>query len=138
MALPFIAAPIARWLANKLGGQVVGGLVEAYKAKLDAANTKDRIAADLAAKEIDAEIEARRQASAIIIAEQGRWYTAIVRPLLAFPIIIYFWKVIVWDKVLGLGSTDPITGMVADWSGMILTAYVGGRSIEKVARNFRR
>ena len=72
------------------------------------------------------------------MAEQGRWYTAIIRPLLAAPVIIYFWKVIVWDKVLGLGSTDPITGMIADWTGMIITAYVGGRSIEKVARIFRR
>ena len=72
------------------------------------------------------------------MAEQGRWYTAIIRPLLAFPIIIYFWKVLVVDKVLGLGSTDPITGMVADWTGMIITAYVGGRSIEKVARIFAR
>ena len=78
-----------------------------------------------------------KQASAIVIAEQGRWYTAIIRPLLAFPIIIYFWKVIVVDKVLGLGSTDPITGMMADWTGMIITAYVGGRSIEKVARIFK-
>jgi hypothetical protein len=97
----------------------------------------DRIAADLAAKEIEVEIEARK-ASAIIIAEQDRWYTAIIRPLLAFPIIIYFWKAIVLDKVLGLGTTDPITGMIADWTGMIIMAYVGGRSIEKVARIFRR
>jgi hypothetical protein len=44
-----------------------------------------------------------------------------IRPLLAFPLIIYVWKVIVWDKVLGWGSTDPITGMVADWMGMIIT-----------------
>ena len=122
------------WFASLVGGPIVTGLINAYKAKLDAANTHDRIAADLAAKEIEAEIEARRQASAIIIAEQGRWYTAIIRPLLAFPVIIYLWKAIVWDKVLGLGSTDPITSMVADWSGMIITAYVGGRSIEKVAR----
>ena len=126
------------WLASFLGGPVVNGLISAYKAKLDAANTQDRIAADLAAKEIEAEIAARKQASAIIIAEQGRWYTAVIRPLLAAPVIIYFWKVIVWDKVLGLGSTDPLTGMIADWSGLILTAYVGGRSIEKVARIFRR
>ena len=59
-------------------------------------------------------------------------------PLLALPIVIYFWTVIVWDKVLGLGSTDPITGMIADWSGLIITAYVGGRSIEMVARVFAR
>ena len=44
----------------------------------DAGNTQDRIAADLAAKEIEAEIKARKQASAIIIAEQGWWYTAII------------------------------------------------------------
>jgi hypothetical protein len=126
------------WLATLIGGPIVNGLISAYKAKLDAGNTNDRIAADLAAKEIEAEIEARKQVSAIIIAEQGRWYTAIIRPLLALPIIIYLWKVIVWDKVLGLGTTDPITGMIADWTGMILAAYVGGRSIEKVARILRR
>jgi hypothetical protein len=51
--------------------------------------------------------------------------------------IIYFWKVIVWDKVSGLRTTDPITGMIADWTGMIVIAYVGDRSIEKVARIFR-
>ena len=95
------------WLASLIGGPVITGLINAYKAKLDAANTQDRIAADLAAKEIEAEIAARKEASAIIIAEQGRWYTAIIRPLLAFPIIIYFWKVIVWDKVLGLRHHRP-------------------------------
>ena len=126
------------WLASLIGGPVVNGLINAYKARLDASNTQDRIAADLAAKEIEADIVARKEASAVIIAEQGRWYTAIVRPLLAFPIIIYLWKVIVWDKVLGLGATDPLTGMIADWTGTILTAYVGGRSIEKVARIFKR
>jgi hypothetical protein len=126
------------WLASLIGGPVMTGLINAYRAKLDAANTQDRVAADLAAKEIEAEIETRKQASAIIMAEQGRWYTAIIRPLLAFPLIIYLWKVIVWDKVLGLGSTDPITGVVAEWIGTIITAYVGGRSIEKAARIFRR
>jgi len=126
------------WLASLIGGPVVNGLINAYKAKLEAANTEGRIAADLAGREIEGEIEARKQASAIIIAEQGRWYTAMIRPLLALPIVIYFWKVIVWDKVLGWGVTDPITGMIADWAGLIITAYVGGRSIEKVARIFKR
>lgn len=126
------------WLAGLIGGPVITGLINAYRAKLDAANTRDRLAADLAAKAIEAEIEARKQASAIIVAEQGRWYTAIIRPLLAAPVVLYLWKVIVWDKVLGLGTTDPITGMIADWTGWIITAYVGGRSIEKVARIFAR
>jgi hypothetical protein len=122
------------WLASLIGGPVITGLINAYKAKLDAANTQDRIAADLAAKEIEAEVAARKEASAIIIAEQGRWYTAIIRPLLAFPLIIYLWKVIVWDKVLGWGTTDAIAGDVGVWAGTIVTTYVGGRSLEKIAR----
>ena len=71
------------WLGSLIGGPDINGLINTYKARLDATNTKDRIAADLAGKEIEAEIAARKEASAIIIAEQGRWYTAIIRPLLA-------------------------------------------------------
>ena len=45
------------WLASLIGGPVVNGLINAYKAKLNASNTQDRIAADLAAKEIEGEID---------------------------------------------------------------------------------
>ena len=126
------------FLASLLGGPIVNAVIAAYKAKLEAANTRDALAAGLAAKEIEAEIAARADARAIIIAEQGRWYTAIIRPLLAAPVIIYLWKVIVWDIVLGLGSTDPIGGDVAQWAGSIVTAYDGGRSLEKIARTIWR
>jgi len=122
------------WLASFLAGPIVNGVIEAYKARLAAASSQDAIAADLAAKAIAAEIDARKSANAIVVAEQGRWWTAIVRPLLALPVVIYLWKVIVWDKVLALGSTDPLAGDVAQWAGLIVTTYVGGRSLEKIAR----
>ena len=70
----------------------------------------------------------------MVIAEQGRWYTALPRPLFAFAFVIYAWKVVVFDKVLGLGSTDPLSGDRAQWAMIVLTAYFGGRSLEKVAR----
>jgi hypothetical protein len=124
-----------KWLASFLTAPIVGGVIDAYKARLDAENSHDRMAADLAAQAIAAEIEARKSADALILAEQGRWYTAIIRPLLALPIIIYLWKVIVWDKVLAWGSTDAITGDVAVWAGAIVTTYVGGRSLEKIAKS---
>jgi hypothetical protein len=123
-----------QWLASFLTAPIVGAFIDAYKAKLDAENSQDRAAADLAAKAIEAEIEVRRSADALIIAEQGRWYTAIIRPLLALPVVVFMWKVIVWDKVLGLGTTDALTGDVATWSGAIVTTYVGGRSLEKIAK----
>jgi hypothetical protein len=117
-----------------LTGPIVADVIKVHKARLAAENSQDRTAADLAAKAIEAEIEVRKSADALIIAEQGRWYTAIIRPLLALPVVIFMWKVIVWDKVLGLGSTDALTGDVATWSGAIVTTYVGGRSLEKIAK----
>jgi hypothetical protein len=32
------------------------------------------------------------------------------------------------------GSTDALSGDVAQWAMIVLTAYFGGRSLEKVAR----
>jgi hypothetical protein len=126
------------WLASFFGGPIITGLLNAYKAKLDAANTRDAQAVDLAKKEIEAEIEARKQASAVIIAEQGRWYTACIRPLFAAPFIIFAWKIVVWDKVLKLGSTDPLDPNMWSVFLTVVGAYFGGRTIEKVARIFRR
>src|SRR6266542_2481549 len=130
--------PMLRWLAQFLTVPIVNGFLDAYKAKLAAANAQGAQAAELARAALLAEIEARRSADAVIIAEQGRWYTAIIRPLLAAPVVIYLWKVIVWDIVLGLGTTDAIGGDVAAWAGSIVTAYVGGRSLEKIARTIWR
>jgi len=122
------------FLANLIGGPIINGLIGAYKAKLAAGNTSERIAADLAARELAVEQRERELATQIVIAEQGRWYTALPRPLFALAFIIYVWKVVVWDKVLGLGVTDPLSGDVAQWAMIVLTAYFGGRSLEKVAR----
>jgi hypothetical protein len=122
------------WLGNLLGGPFAAAAVKAYQAKLTAENTSEKVAADLAARELEVEQRERELAAQAVIAEQGRWYTALPRPLFAFAFIIYVWKVVVWDKVLGLGVTDPLSGDVAQWAMVVLTAYFGGRSLEKVAR----
>ena len=127
-------AMVLGWLGNLLGGPFAKAAVDAYRAKLSAENTSEKIATDLAARELEVESRERELAAQVVIAEQGRWYTALPRPLFAFAFIIYVWKVVVWDKVLGLGSTDALSGDVAQWALIVLTAYFGGRSLEKVAR----
>jgi len=122
------------WLGNLIAGPLLGKVLDAYRAKLTADNTSEKIVADLAARELAVEQRERELATQTVIAEQGRWYTALPRPLFAFAFIIYVWKVVVWDKVLGLGVTDPLSGAVAQWAMIVLTAYFGGRSLEKVAR----
>lgn len=122
------------WLGNLLGGPFARAAVDAYRAKLAAENTSEKIAADLAARELAVEQRERELANEMVLAEQGRWYTAVPRPLFASAFIIYVWKVVVWDKVLGLGTTDALTGDVSQWATIVLTAYFGGRSLEKIVR----
>jgi hypothetical protein len=129
-----MVATVLAWLGNLIGGPFARAALDAYRAKLTADNASEKIAADLAARELDVETRERELATQLSIAEQGRWYTALPRPLFAAAFIIYTWKVVVWDKVLGLGVTDPLGGDVAQWAMIVLTAYFGGRSLEKVAR----
>ena len=127
-------ATLLGWLGNLLGGPFAKAAVDAYRARLASENTSEKVAADLAARELAVEQRERELATQVVIAEQGRWYTALPRPLFAAAFIIYTWKVVVWDKVLGLGSTPALSGDVGQWAVIVLTAYFGGRSIEKVAR----
>jgi hypothetical protein len=131
-------ATILGWLGNLLGGPFARAALDAYRARLSAENTSEKIAADLAARELSVESRERALSAKVVLAEQGRWYTALPRPLFAGAFIIYAWKVVVWDKVLGLGTTDPLTGDVSQWAMIVLTAYFGGRSLEKVAATLGR
>ena len=121
-----------------IGGPVISGLIKAYQAKLAAGNTSERIAADVAAGEIAAQQNDVKIAADIVKAEQGVWYTSCIRPLMALPFIIFTWKVIVYDKVLGWGVTDQMDPNMWGVFMAVVVAYFGGRSIEKVARILKR
>jgi hypothetical protein len=121
-----------------LGGPLLSNLLGAYKARLENTSGQDKMAVELAVKEIEAEIEARKNANTIIIAEQGRWWTALPRAIVQWSFALFVAKVVVYDKVLALGSTDALSGDVASWAGMLMAMWFGGRTIEKVAQIFRR
>ena len=59
------------FLASLLGGPVVNGLLDAYRAKLAAADSADAHAVDLAKAEISADIAARANAKEIRLATSG-------------------------------------------------------------------
>ena len=125
-------AAILSWLASFLSGPIVNGVIDGYKAKLAAGNDKDRIAADLAARELDvqrAEIEAQTQYR---IATVGRWYEP--EKLMGYAVAVYVAKLLVWDKVLGLGSTDPLGGWIETTANLIVGFYFAKRGAESVAK----
>lgn len=126
-------------LLNFFGGPVIKGVIDAYKAKLEAGNTADRIAADLATRELivqQREVEVNAEYKRALI---GNWYEPV--QLLGYIMVIYVGKVVIWDKVLASltgGSTDPIAGAVGEWAGAIIMFLIGKRGVENVARIIRR
>jgi hypothetical protein len=125
------------WLLSFLSGPLLSKLVDAYKVRLEAAGKQDVLAVDLAKSEILADIAARSAAKEIIIAEQGHWYTAIIRPLFALPFVIFIWKIVVWDKVLGWGVTDAIDSSMKEVLQTIIISYFGLAGVSRIASVFR-
>lgn len=126
------------FIANLFSGPIINGLLDGYKARLASINSTEHAAVDLAKDEIKAEIESRKAAQAIILAEQGTWFTRAPRAIVQWSFAIFIAKVVVWDKVLAWGSTDPLGGDVAQWAGMVMVMWFGGRTLEKVAQIFKR
>jgi hypothetical protein len=119
-----------------LGGPIVNGAIKAYQAKLAAGNTTEKIAADLATRELavqQRELEVEGEYKRALI---GRWYEPV--NLLAYIIVFYVFVVVVWDTVLGMGVTNPVRGQVGDWMGAVVLFLVGKRGFENVARIIRK
>ena len=117
-------AALLSWLTG--GGIAAIGkeLNRAYQAKLDAQNDQERINAE---KQI-ALLEARQ---AVLLSEQGSWMTRWIRPAFALPFIVYNFKIVVWDKVLGWGVTDPLSAEFWHLQMIVFGAYFLTRPLEK-------
>jgi hypothetical protein len=126
------------WMAilSFLGGPVIKGLIDAYNAKLKAGNADNKVAADLAATEIAAQVSETNAILQYRAAEIGHWYEP--DKLIAYCIVVYFGKLLVWDKVLGLGTTDPLAGFAAVTSNLVVSFYFAKRGFENVARILKR
>lgn len=118
---------VLKWLTG--GGIAAIGteLRGAYEAKLRATNDRERVEAE----ERIARLEAQQS---VLIAEQGRWLTAWVRPAIALPFVVYLWKLVIYDKVLAWGSTDNLSPELWNLMMVVMGAYFLTRPIETVLR----
>lgn len=112
-----------RLIALIFGGGIPDQLRQAYEAKLNAQNDADRLAAEI---EI-AKLEARQASHAI----GGRWIT-LVQIAWALPFVIYNAKLVLWDKVLGWGVTDPLSAELYQLQGVIVGFFFVTTTIRAV------
>lgn len=123
-------------IVSFIGGPVVKGLIDAYKARLAAGNTSEKIAGETASAEIAAQVSEANAIMRYRMAEFGRWYEP--DKLMGYFVAVYFGKLLVWDKVLGLGTTDPLAGFAAMTANLVVSFYFAKRGFENIARIIKR
>ena len=106
---------------------VLGELRGAYSDKLKAKTQKEV----LDNQERIHNLEAQRD---LLLAEQGKWYTSWIRPLFALPFVVYINKIVIYDTVLGLGSTPMLAPPFIQMMTYVFAAYFLVRGFEKVWR----
>lgn len=127
-----IAAPVIGAILSP----IINGLLTAQKQKLDAVGSHEAVAADLAKKSFELDQREAEVNADVVKSEQGNWVTRSIRPLLALPVIVLMWKLLVWDKALGQwtnGSTDSLSDQIWWYCTTVTIAYMGGRTAEKIA-----
>jgi len=127
---------LATWLLSFLSGPALNGLLAAYKAKLAAGTDHDQMAANLAARELAVQQAEDQVQTQYRIAEIGHWYEP--DKIMGYTAAFLYFKIVVWDICLNLGTTDLHQGFVTVTTGLITGFYFGKRGIENVAKIWKK
>lgn len=87
--------------------------------------------------EIQGQIDEAHDRRSVLIAEAGSRINAIIRGLMAFPVVAILWKLLVFDKALGQwtgGHTDALGSDL--WK--IITAVIAFYFVYDMAAKFRK
>lgn len=122
LLLSFFSGPIT---------QISKDLTTAYQAKLSAQNDQERIAAD---ERINL-LEARKS---VILAAQSDPLERLVRIGFAFPFVAYTWKLILWDKILAWGVTDPLSADLTQLMWIVVGGYFVDFTVRGTAKVLKR
>lgn len=115
---------ILKWVTGGGLSSITSQLGDAYEAKLKADTNTKKLEAEITISRLEAQ-------QSVLIAEQGRWLTAWIRPAMAAPVVLYIWKIIVWDTILGWGVTQN-PGDIVGWIVVtIIGAYFLTRPFER-------
>jgi len=83
-----------------MGGGIFEEIRKAYETKVNAQNDTDRIDAEVNLAKLEARLKSH--------VAGGRWIT-FIQIVWVLPFVLYNFKLVVWDKVLSWGVTDPLS-----------------------------
>lgn len=131
----FIFTTILSWLGNLLGGPFIKAALQAYQAKLANENSVTTAKEEIAQGQLALEIREKELEVQYEIATAGRWY--LPDHLMGYAVAIYFGKLLVYDKVLGWGVTDPLAGWASFTANLIVGFYFGKAGVENIVKIWR-
>lgn len=112
-----LVSTVLSWLTGGGLSGLASEIRQARKDVLDAENDEQR----LKSKERLGTLLVRKDAQT---QGQANWLPKVVRAVLfALPIGIYLWKLIVWDKILGWGVTDPLGEFEKNVASVVVAFY---------------
>lgn len=109
---------------------VIGGIVQAivgavFDARVRITQAKvggDRDVAVEIVKTAASEAETAKSRLGIIASNKVLTFLVVG---FAIPLLIFWWKIVVYDIVLELGTTDPLRGQAAEWANTIIWFLFG-------------
>jgi hypothetical protein len=105
-------------------GSITKNLRGAYRDRLNAKNNVEQ-------RKYDERIAFLESRKALLLKELDSKMTSWIRPAYVLPFVIYNFKIVVWDKVLGWGVTDPLDEKMWYISSAIIGFYFLIRPLEK-------
>lgn len=109
-------------LTSLVSGPAVSQLAAAYRARQEAQTDKAKLAADERVKTLEAQ------------ARVHGGLESLARAVIALPFILYLWKIIIFDKILKAGVTDPLSSELWNVFYIILGFYFLRMTVSKLAR----
>lgn len=124
-----------QWIGNIITGGLLNKGLEAWNSWLSSRNERRRIKREMFGDIVQAEIYGKMAAKQVLLAEQGWWVTALIRPLFAYPLIVYTWCIVADSVYFHSGSIQRLPYFLEEWYGWIVAAYFLTRPIEKGVRS---
>jgi hypothetical protein len=129
-------AMLASFVLRVLSGGLLDKVLAHLKAKADSEAERDRVTASVAIEQIRAEIAARQARRDVLLAEQGRLVTALMRPAFTYPLALYYGAVIADSLLHFRWNVAALPSPIGEWSGWIISAIFLSESGERISRMF--
>jgi hypothetical protein len=127
---------VGKLLSSTVLAPIINGVLNWQKARLDAIGSHEAQVEALAVRATELDRREAEVNAAVVIAEQGNWFTRSVRPAIGWAVVVLLWKLVVFDKAFGQwthGHTDPLGSDIWSVVNTVIIAYFGTRSAEKIA-----